>query len=303
MCLPASANVGDDNSQRPEGKMVSDTENGGALAGEGLGSPSVIGDSFDDAEAAREGDDRPRSKPGRKPKGEVPVPVPDLPDQPDPDHVLTWRQRKVLQVIRESVQRRGYPPSMREIGEAVGLTSTSSVSYQLSTLQNKGYLRRDAGRPRTVEVRLPGHPAVRPEPGFEDDEELPMDITSQEAAYVPVVGRIAAGGPILAEESIEDIFPLPRQLVGGGTLFLLKVVGDSMMNAGIVDGDWVVIRQQPVAENGDIIAAMIEGEATVKTFKRASNHVWLMPHNPAYAPIPGDEAEILGRVVAVLRRV
>jgi repressor LexA len=253
------------------------------------------------ADIARNAGGRPRGRPGRKPKGSVPAPVPDLPDQPDPDHVLTWRQRKVLQVIRESVQRRGYPPSMREIGEAVGLTSTSSVSYQLSTLQSKGYLRRDAGRPRTVEVRLPGHPAIRPETAF--DDELAMDITSQEPTYVPVVGRIAAGGPILAEEAIEDIFPLPRQLVGEGTLFLLRVVGDSMMNAGIVDGDWVVVRQQPVAENGDIVAAMIEGEATVKTFKRSASHVWLMPHNPAYMPIPGDEAEILGRVVAVLRRV
>ena len=190
---------------------------------------------------------------------------------------------------------------MREIGEAVGLTSTSSVSYQLSTLQAKGYLRRDAGRPRTVEVRLPGHPAVRPEPGLDDDS--PMDIASQEAAYVPLVGRIAAGGPILAEEAIEDIFPLPRQIVGEGTLFLLKVVGDSMINAAIADGDWVVVRQQPVAENGDIVAAMLDGEATVKTFKRSADHIWLMPHNPAYTPIPGDEAEILGRVVAVLRRV
>src|ERR1700756_2557023 len=157
---------------------------------------------------------RPKGRPGRKPKGSVPVIVPETPDKPDPDHVLTWRQRKVLQVIRESVQKRGYPPSMREIGEAVGLTSTSSVSYQLSTLQKKGYLRSDAGRPRTVEVRLPGHPAVRPEP--ELDEDVPMDITSQEAAYVPLVGRIAAGGPILAEEAIEDIFPLPRQIVGEG---------------------------------------------------------------------------------------
>src|ERR1700735_5566268 len=244
---------------------------------------------------------RPSGRPGRKPKGTVPSVVIDTPDHPDPDHVLTWRQRKVLQVIRESVQRRGYPPSMREIGEAVGLTSTSSVSYQLSTLQSKGYLRRDAGRPRTVEVRLPGRPAVRPEPGM--DDEAPLDIASQEAAYVPMVGRIAAGGPILAEEHIEDIFPLPRQIVGEGTLFLLKVVGDSMINAAIADGDWVVIRQQPVAENGDIVAAMIGGEATVKTFKRSSDHVWLMPHNPAYTPIPGDEAEILGRVVAVLRRV
>src|SRR5215471_1356569 len=157
---------------------------------------------------------RPKGKPGRKPKGSVPTVVTEMPDQPDPDHVLTWRQRKVLQVIRESVQRRGYPPSMREIGEAVGLQSTSSVSYQLSTLQSKGYLRRDAGRPRTMEVRLPGHPAVRPEPG--PDDEMTMDITSQEPAYVPLVGRIAAGGPILAEEAIEDIFPLPRQIVGEG---------------------------------------------------------------------------------------
>jgi len=253
------------------------------------------------AQAGSEPSERPRGKPGRRPKGSVPAVVADLPDKPDPGHVLTWRQRKVLQVIRESVQRRGYPPSMREIGEAVGLTSTSSVSYQLSTLQRKGYLRRDAGRPRTVEVRLPGHPAVRPEQ--ELDEDAPMDITSQEAAFVPLVGRIAAGGPILAEEAIEDIFPLPRQIVGEGNLFLLRVVGDSMINAAIADGDWVVVRQQPVAENGDIVAAMIEGEATVKTFKRSADHVWLMPHNPAYTPIPGDEAEILGKVVAVLRRV
>jgi repressor LexA len=244
---------------------------------------------------------KPRGRPGRKPRGTVPQIVADIPDKPDPDHVLTWRQRKVLQVIRDSVQRRGYPPSMREIGEAVGLTSTSSVSYQLSTLQNKGYLRRDAGRPRTVEVRLPGHSPVRPE--AELDEVTSMDITSQEAAYVPLVGRIAAGGPILAEERIEEIFPLPRQLVGEGTLFLLNVVGDSMINAAIADGDWVVVRQQPVAENGDIVAAMIDGEATVKTFKRAPDHVWLMPHNPAYTPILGDEAEILGKVVAVLRKV
>jgi repressor LexA len=251
---------------------------------------------------------RPKGRPGRKPKGSVPVVIPETPDKPDPDHVLTWRQRKVLQVIRESVQKRGYPPSMREIGEAVGLTSTSSVSYQLSTLQKKGYLHRDVGRPRTVEVRLPGHPAVRPgrETGREDEEagDIPgIDIPSQEAAYVPLVGRIAAGGPILAEQAIEDVFPLPRQLVGEGTLFLLKVAGDSMINAAIADGDWVVVREQPVAENGEIVAAMLDGEATVKTFKQSDGHVWLIPHNPAYTPILGDEASILGRVVAVLRRV
>jgi repressor LexA len=253
------------------------------------------------------GSAKPKGRPGRKPKGSVPTIVADVPDRPDPSHVLTWRQRKVLQVIRESVQRRGYPPSMREIGEAVGLTSTSSVSYQLSTLQNKGYLRRDAGRPRTVEVRLPGHPVVRPDPDA-GDQARAMDITSQETVYVPLVGRIAAGFPLLAEEAIEDIFPLPRQIVGEGTLFLLKVVGDSMINAAIDDGDWVVVRQQPVAENSEIVAAMVDGpdggrEATVKTFKRSNGHVWLMPHNPAYTPIPGDEAEILGRVVAVLRKV
>jgi repressor LexA len=252
---------------------------------------------------------RPKGKPGRKPKGSVPVVIPETPDKPDPDHVLTWRQRKVLQVIRESVQKRGYPPSMREIGEAVGLTSTSSVSYQLSTLQRKGYLHRDVGRPRTVEVRLPGHPAVRPETSAE--EEAPprisptngMDIASQEARYVPLIGRIAAGVPIVAEQQVEDIFPLPRQIVGEGNVFMLKVSGDSMINAAITDGDWVVVRQQEDAENGEIVAGMIDGEATVKTFKRSDGHVWLIPHNPAYTPILGDDATILGKVVAVLRRV
>jgi repressor LexA len=270
--------------------MSSTNEDGGALAS----SPAIV--------------ERPKGRPGRKPKGTVPTVVADLPDKPDPDHVLTWRQRKVLQVIRDSVQRRGYPPSMREIGEAVGLTSTSSVSYQLSTLQRKGYLRRDIGRPRTVEVRLPGHPAIRPEQGTPDqgviEEEPPMDIASQEAAYVPMVGRIAAGGPILAEQAIEDIFPLPRQIVGEGTLFLLRVVGDSMINAAITDGDWVVVREQKVAENGEIVAAMLDGEATVKTFKHSSDgNVWLMPHNPAYPPIAANDVTILGKVVAVLRRV
>jgi repressor LexA len=278
--------------------MMNDaTDDGGTRGASAVNGSTTASDGHIDAPSGS----RQRGRPGRKPRGSAPAVVADVPDKPDPDHVLTWRQRKVLQVIRDSVQRRGYPPSMREIGEAVGLTSTSSVSYQLSTLQNKGYLRRDAGRPRTVEVRLPGHPAVRPETDL--DDEMPMDITSQEAAYVPLIGRIAAGGPILAEQAVEDIFPLPRQIVGEGTLFLLKVVGDSMINAAIADGDWVVVRQQPVAENGDIVAAMIDGEATVKTFKRSPDHVWLMPHNPAYTPILGDEAEILGKVVAVLRRL
>jgi repressor LexA len=219
-----------------------------------------------------------------------------FPDGPPDETGLTARQRRVLEVIRDSVERRGYPPSMREIGESVGLTSTSSVSHQLLALERKGMLRRDPNRPRAVEVRLPerAHPTYD-ETGTGDERPRP--------AFVPVVGRIAAGGPVLAEEAVEDVFPLPRQLVGEGQLFLLRVVGDSMVDAAIADGDWVVVRQQPVAEPGEIVAAMIDGEATVKTLKRRDGKIWLMPHNPAYDPIPGDEATILGRVVAVLRRV
>lgn len=219
--------------------------------------------------------------------------VRDLPDGPPDATGLTWRQRKVLEVIRESVERRGYPPTIREIGEAVGLTSTSSVSHQLQTLQKKGFLRRDPSRPRAVDVRLPAHLA--------DDDAAAA--ARPQPTYVPVVGRIAAGGPVLAEQAVEDVFPLPRELVGSGTLFLLRVVGDSMIDAAITDGDWVVVRQQPTAENGDIVAAMIDGEATVKTYKRRDGHVWLLPHNTAYEPIPGDQAVLLGRVVTVLRKV
>jgi repressor LexA len=226
--------------------------------------------------------------------------VTDMPGRPDPDHVLTWRQRKVLRVIRDSVQLRGYPPSMREIGEAVGLASSSSVSAQIAVLQAKGYLRHDAGRARTLEVRLPGQSAVRPEAGTGGD--IPADIPSQETAYVPVLGRIAAGGPVLAEESIEEIFPLPRQIVGEGILFLLRVTGDPMIGAAIGDGDWVVVRQQPDADDGSVVAVAIDGEATVRTLKRSAGAVWLMPHNPAYTPVPGDEASILGQVVALVRR-
>lgn len=248
------------------------------------------------------------TRPDGQPSESRPAVVTKTPDKPDPDHVLTWRQRKVLQVIRESVQKRGYPPSLREIAEAIGLTSTSTVSHHLNTLQRKGYLHRDVGRARTVEVRLPGHPAVRPEPGREEDEvpgdEVPgIDITSQEAAYVPLVGRIAAGAPILDEQHVEDVFPLPRQVVGEGTLFLLKVTGDSMIGAAIADGDWVVVRQESLACDGDLVAAEIDGVATVKTLKESDGHVWLISHHPAYTPILGDKASILGRVVTVLRKV
>jgi repressor LexA len=223
----------------------------------------------------------------------------DFPDGPPDAAGLTARQRKVLDVIRGSVEQRGYPPSMREIGEAVGLTSTSSVAHQLTTLERKGYLRRDPNRPRAYEVRVPGD-AVSPVSSAADVGDVPVQV---EPSYVPVVGRIAAGGPILAEQAVEDVFPLPRQIVGEGALFLLQVAGDSMIDAAICDRDWVVVRQQPVAESGDIVAAMIDGEATVKTFKKRDGHIWLMPHNPAYEPIPGDAATVLGRVVAVLRRV
>ena len=240
---------------------------------------------------------------------------------------LTPRQRLVLDAIREAVQTRGYPPSMREIGELVGLTSPSSVAHQLATLERKGYLRRDPNRPRAIEVvhpddgrrartpaAVPAQPAAeraqepragpgrRPAATFrsrDSDDEVRVP----EASMVPLVGRIAAGGPLLAEQVVEDVFPLPRQVVGDGTLFLLQVVGDSMIDAAICDGDWVVVRQQPVAENGEIVAAMIDGEATVKTYRRRDGHVWLMPHNPAYTPIPGDDATLLGKVTAVLRRV
>jgi repressor LexA len=230
--------------------------------------------------------------------------VHEMPDTPAQGDGLTQRQRTILTCIREAVERRGYPPSMREIGQAVGLTSPSSVAHQLSALERKGFLRRDPNRPRAIEVVSPETPsrALRDEGRLDLDETGSGDVRPA-ASYVPVVGRIAAGGPILAEQAIEDVFPLPRQLVGDGQLFLLKVVGDSMIDAAICDGDWVVVRQQPVAENGEIVAAMIEGEATVKTFKRKDGHVWLLPHNAAFAPIPGDQATVLGRVVAVLRSV
>jgi len=140
--------------------------------------------------------------------------------------------------------------------------------------------------------------------GIREIDDIPAGFAPHEVAYVPLVGRIAAGEPILAEESIEDTFPLPRQLVGEGSLFLLKVVGDSMINAAIADGDWVAVRQQRMAENGEIVAALIEDDVTVKTLRLSDdNHVWLIPQNPLYSPIPGDEVTILGKVVAVLRRV
>lgn len=228
----------------------------------------------------------------------------ELPERPV-KRGLTGRQRKVLLVIRNSVESRGYPPSLREIGQAVGLTSPSSVAHQLGALERKGYLRRDPNRPRALEIvalpdNFPGVPSDSPD---DAPDETGINDQRPPATYVPLLGRIAAGVPIMAEELVEDIFPLPRQIVGEGDLFLLKVSGDSMVDAAICDGDWVVVRQQPAADNGEIVAAMLDGEATVKTFKRVEGHVWLIPHNPGYEPIAADEATVLGKVTAVLRRV
>ncbi|NUR08059.1 MAG: transcriptional repressor LexA [Nocardioidaceae bacterium] len=229
----------------------------------------------------------------RKGKGEVA----ELPDGPPDARGLTPRQQRVLTVIHDSIERRGYPPSMREIGERVGLTSSSSVAHQLRVLEEKGYLRRDPNRPRALSVV---NPNADPEAAA---DETGVGDAMPAATYVPMVGRIAAGGPILAEEQVEEILPLPKSLVGEGTLFLLQVVGDSMIDAAICNGDYVVVRQEQTAENGEIVAALIEGEATVKTFQRKDGRVWLLPHNESYEPIDGTNATILGKVTAVLRRV
>jgi repressor LexA len=240
---------------------------------------------------------------------------------------ISPRQATILQYIRESVARRGYPPSLREIAQAVGLASQSTVSYHLSALVQKGYLSRGPGLPRTT-VELPsgqdppatGAPpasasAPQAKPGAAGKgtgkttgqaDARPARADLDRPVRVPLIGRIAAGVPITAQQEVEDTFLLPRKIVGFGTLFMLRVAGDSMINAGITDGDYVIIRQQEKVTSGDIVAALIEGiesEATVKTFQQAEDgQCWLMAHNPAYPPIPGDSAEIMGKVVAVLRR-
>ena len=209
---------------------------------------------------------------------------------------LSDKQLAILDVIQRSVSARGYPPSMREIGDAVGLKSLSSVTHQLGQLELSGYLRRDAGKTRAMEVLidLPGA-----------STENPADTAPAvgDAALVPLVGRIAAGVPITADQHVEEVFPLPRQLVGKGDLFMLKVSGESMIDAAICDGDWVVVRSQATADNGDIVAAMLDGEATVKTFRQRDGHTWLLPRNSAFEPILGDDATVLGKVVAILRAV
>ena len=217
-------------------------------------------------------------------------------DSTRPRKALTEKQSAILEAIARSVASRGYPPSMREIGDAVGLASLSSVTHQLNQLELGGYLRRDPNRPRALEILVEV-------PGITEPEVLDTQAALDRAAFVPLVGRIAAGVPITAEQQVDEVFPLPRQLVGNGDLFMLKVVGDSMIDAAICDGDWVVVRQQKDAENGDIVAAMLDDEATVKVFRQRDGHTWLLPRNSAFEPIVGDHAEVLGKVVAVLRAV
>ncbi|MDR1426218.1 MAG: transcriptional repressor LexA [Bifidobacteriaceae bacterium] len=210
---------------------------------------------------------------------------------------LTERQREVLKVIEDSLRTRGYAPSMREIGETVGLTSPSSVKHQLLALEAKGYIRRDPNRPRALELLATSSKV----PFSAAELATRASESSPEPVLVPLVGRIAAGGPVMAEQRLEDVYPLPRELVGEGDLFMLRVAGDSMTGAAICDGDFVVVRSQPTAENGEIVAAMLDGDATVKTWKRAEGIAWLLPANPSYPPIPAKNAVILGRVVSVLR--
>jgi repressor LexA len=194
---------------------------------------------------------------------------------------LTPRQRQILAMIRDWVDEHGYPPTMREIGAAVGLASPSSVAHQLTVLEERGHLRRDARGSRAVDIRPAPDSDVR----------------------VPLLGQIAAGTPILAEQQVEEEMTLPLSLVGRGTLFALRVKGDSMVDAAICDGDVVVVRQQSTADNGDIVAAMLDDEATVKVLRRSERGVELVPRNPAYDVIPGNDATVLGKVVSVLRRV
>ena len=225
---------------------------------------------------------------------------------------LTARQKRILETIQRSVQHVGYPPSMREIGDTVGLASLSSVTHQLTQLEKLGYLRRDPKRPRAMEVLMPltldeGELSMAGEvpAGLRGVDGVPVEemAGAADTAMVPLVGRIAAGGPILADQVVEDVMPLPRQLVGYGELFMLRVKGDSMIDAAICDGDWVVVRRQGSAENGDIVAALLDDEATVKTFRQRDGHTWLLPQNTRYEPILGDHATVMGKVVSVLRSV
>lgn len=222
------------------------------------------------------------------------------PKELDPS-TLSERQRRILEVITDAVVLRGYPPSIREIGDATGLQSTSSVAYQLKELEKKGFLRRDPNKPRAVDVR---HlPSAQRKAAKKKNQETSAPENAAVTSFVPMLGSIAAGAPILAEENIDEYFPLPKEIVGEGDLYMLKVSGDSMRDAGILNGDWIIVRHQPVAEEGEFVAALIDGEATVKEFHKDATGVWLIPHNEAYQPIAGNDAEIMGKVVSVLRKL
>ncbi|GAA4695911.1 MULTISPECIES: transcriptional repressor LexA [Kocuria] len=245
------------------------------------------------------------------------TPSPSGSESPRSQRPLTARQRTILSAVQRSIGERGYPPSMREIGDVVGLASLSSVTHQLGQLEKLGYIRRDPRRPRAMEVLRPlsetelarelGEPhtaeraSTSPTGSVHNINQLPASSSDGSMASVPLVGRIAAGGPITAEQSVEDVFSLPREFVGHGDLFMLKVSGDSMIDAAICDGDWVVVRQQNTAVNGEIVAALLDDEATVKTFRQRDGHTWLLPQNTQYEPILGDHATVMGKVVSVFR--
>jgi repressor LexA len=206
---------------------------------------------------------------------------------------LSDKQRQILACINEAITRTGYPPSLREIGDLVGLSSISSVSHQLTQLELRGFIRRDPNLNRAIEILVE----------LGDSSPDAVRVREDDIVYVPLVGRIAAGVPITAEQNVDDMFALPRQMVGQGNVFMLKVQGDSMIDAAICDGDYVVVREQKTAENGDIVAAMLDHEATVKVFKQRDGNTWLLPRNSAYEPIDGAFAEVMGKVVAVIRSV
>ncbi|MBT1171336.1 transcriptional repressor LexA [Bifidobacterium sp. SO4] len=250
---------------------------------------------------------------GSRTKGTDVSTIPFSPKRPD-ESLLTERQRKVLDAIRSHISEQGFAPSFREIGEAAGLKSPSSVKHQLQTLEEKGFIRMNANKGRAIEV-VAG--AAVPAEGPRGDAAAPgiVDVEGTAEIYqfpsasitqsrdVPLVGRIAAGVPITAEQHVDDVMRLPERLTGTGKLFMLEVHGDSMVDAAICDGDFVVVREQQSAVNGDIVAALLDDEATVKTFREDNGHVWLMPHNPAYSPIDGTHATIMGKVVTVLRKL
>lgn len=221
-----------------------------------------------------------------------------LPGGEDGDHMLTKRQQMILDCVHQSMESRGYPPTLREIASTVGLNSISTAAYQLKALEKKGYVTRDAGMPRTVVERSSRPPVIQE--SSDEDSSGPMIADSQNLVSIPLFERIAAGNPVIANPYSEGFMHLPREMVGSGELFAVRVTGDSMVNVSIFDGDYVVVRRQNDAVKGDIVAALIEEEVTVKTFQHVNGHVWLMPQNPSYEPILGDGCWLMGKVVATV---